>query len=74
MASSLQCPQTPNCTIWTLCENRTRCQIPAHAGTNSQLPRVYELPMLTNSMGKGSCIVTSVPSNAPDDSMGTLSE
>ncbi len=34
---------------------------------NSQLPRVFVLPLLTISMGKGTGIVTSVPSDAPDD-------
>ena len=34
---------------------------------NSQLERVYVLPLLTISMGKGTGIVTSVPSDAPDD-------
>ena len=34
---------------------------------NGQLERVYVLPLLTISMGKGTGIVTSVPSDAPDD-------
>lgn len=34
---------------------------------NSQLETVYVLPLLTISMGKGTGIVTSVPSDAPDD-------
>jgi leucyl-tRNA synthetase len=34
---------------------------------NSQLPRVFVLPLLTISVGKGTGIVTSVPSDAPDD-------
>ena len=46
--------------LWAIC-----ClfmQVP-----NSQLERVYVLPLLTISMGKGTGIVTSVPSDAPDD-------
>eukprot|EP00592_Proboscia_alata_P010622 CAMPEP_0194352348 /NCGR_PEP_ID=MMETSP0174-20130528/741_1 /TAXON_ID=216777 /ORGANISM="Proboscia alata, Strain PI-D3" /LENGTH=1095 /DNA_ID=CAMNT_0039120341 /DNA_START=121 /DNA_END=3408 /DNA_ORIENTATION=- len=34
---------------------------------NSSYERVYTLPLLTISMGKGTGIVTSVPSDAPDD-------
>mmetsp|Transcript_17844 Transcript_17844/g.37088 ORF Transcript_17844/g.37088 Transcript_17844/m.37088 type:complete len:1082 (+) Transcript_17844:13-3258(+) len=34
---------------------------------NAQYERVYTLPLLTISMGKGTGIVTSVPSDAPDD-------
>ena len=45
---------------WTVC--RWLMQVP-----NSQLERVYVLPLLTISMGKGTGIVTSVPSDAPDD-------
>jgi len=33
----------------------------------TSLPRIYSLPMLTISMKKGTGIVTSVPSDAPDD-------
>jgi len=34
---------------------------------NAQYERVYTLPLLTISMGKGTGVVTSVPSDAPDD-------
>ena len=34
---------------------------------NSVYERVYTLPLLTISMGKGTGVVTSVPSDAPDD-------
>ncbi|GMI13865.1 hypothetical protein TrLO_g9093 [Triparma laevis f. longispina] len=34
---------------------------------NAKYERVYTLPLLTISMGKGTGIVTSVPSDAPDD-------
>ena len=34
---------------------------------NSTFDRVYTLPLLTISMGKGTGVVTSVPSDAPDD-------
>lgn len=34
---------------------------------NAQYKRVYTLPLLTISMGKGTGVVTSVPSDAPDD-------
>lgn len=34
---------------------------------NSTFERVYTLPLLTISMGKGTGVVTSVPSDAPDD-------
>lgn len=40
--------------------------IPLHAPL-SQYERVYALPMLTISMQKGTGIVTSVPSDSPDD-------
>ena len=33
----------------------------------SQYEKVYALPMMNISMGKGTGIVTSVPSDAPDD-------
>ena len=36
---------------------------------NSPLDRVYVLPLLTISMDKGTGIVTSVPSDSPDDYM-----
>ena len=42
------------------------CRLPMQV-PNSQLERVYVLPLLTISMGKGTGIVTSVPSDAPDD-------
>ena len=47
-------------TLWAIC--CMLMQVP-----NSQLARVYVLPLLTISMGKGTGIVTSVPSDAPDD-------
>ena len=34
---------------------------------NATYPKVYTLPLLTISMGKGTGVVTSVPSDAPDD-------
>jgi leucyl-tRNA synthetase len=34
---------------------------------NAQFDTVYTLPLLTISMGKGTGVVTSVPSDAPDD-------
>lgn len=34
---------------------------------NAQYETVYVLPLLTISMGKGTGVVTSVPSDAPDD-------
>jgi leucyl-tRNA synthetase len=34
---------------------------------NAQYERVYTLPLMTISMGKGTGVVTSVPSDAPDD-------
>lgn len=34
---------------------------------NSSYERVYSLPMMTISMLKGTGVVTSVPSDAPDD-------
>lgn len=40
--------------------------LPLHA-PNSIYERVYTLPLLTISMGKGTGVVTSVPSDAPDD-------
>lgn len=40
--------------------------LPVHA-PNSAYARVYTLPLLSISMGKGTGVVTSVPSDAPDD-------
>lgn len=40
--------------------------VPVHAPL-SKYPRVYSLPMLTISMNKGTGVVTSVPSDSPDD-------
>ena len=34
---------------------------------NSPHERIYVLPLLTISMGKGTGVVTSVPSDSPDD-------
>lgn len=34
---------------------------------NAQYEKVYVLPLLTITMGKGTGVVTSVPSDAPDD-------
>jgi leucyl-tRNA synthetase len=39
----------------------------ALSAPNCTFERVYTLPLLTISMGKGTGVVTSVPSDAPDD-------
>jgi len=39
----------------------------AVAAPNAQYTKVYVLPLMTISMGKGTGVVTSVPSDAPDD-------
>jgi leucyl-tRNA synthetase len=39
---------------------------------NAQFERVYTLPLLTISMAKGTGVVTSVPSDAPDDYVALL--
>jgi leucyl-tRNA synthetase len=39
----------------------------ALSAPNCTYERIYTLPLLTISMGKGTGVVTSVPSDAPDD-------
>lgn len=39
---------------------------------NAKFDTVYVLPLLTISMGKGTGVVTSVPSDAPDDYVALL--
>lgn len=55
---------------------KVRCLLPltgsdllglALKAPNSVYERVYTLPLMTISMGKGTGVVTSVPSDAPDD-------